>query len=185
MTLTLVRHEDVAAVKPESNDVRAIYEQHHALVFRLGLRYGHGDAEWANDLAHDVFVELFAHPDRLEGVENVAAWLYRVTTNRCINRLRRERLMQSGPVRWLLETKAAIPPDPETLGIVDERVRQVFVAVNAMAPNARACFFMYYVDGKNQVEIGEILGCTKSYVCRLLSGVKQRLHRLGLGEGVE
>lgn len=185
MSLTLVRDAETAEREPRPRvpSIAELYDAHRDLVYRLGLRYGSGDPQWAEDIAHDVFLELFADPSCLEGVSNVAGWLYRVTTNRCLNVLRRERLVRSAPVRWLLETRSKAPVDPESLGIVDDRLRQVFVAVNAMPPNARACFFMYYVDGKNQVEIAEILGFTKSYVCKVLAQVKLRLHRLGLGEG--
>jgi len=180
--LSVVREEGAPQDAPSAATVEAIYAEHHAMVFRLGLRYGQGDVQWAQDVTHDVFVDLFADPGRLDGVENVAAWLYRVTTHRCLRHLRRERFFQSAPVRWLLETRATASVDPEVLGIEDERLRRVFRAVQAMPPKMRASFFMHHVDGKSQTEIAEILGCTKSYVCKLLAQVRTRLQSLGLGE---
>ena len=45
----------------------------------------------AEDLAQEVFVELYRNLARLESAAHVAAWLRRVTSHRCIDELRRPR----------------------------------------------------------------------------------------------
>jgi len=118
---------------------------------------------------------VFDKPEVLEGVTNVAAWLYRTATNACLNRLQRERFVRSTPIRWLLTNKAPAPRDPEGLGIASQRLRQLMVEVGRLPPKQQACFFMYYVDDKTQAEIAEVLGVTTSYVCKLLTRTKRRL----------
>lgn len=178
LSLVPVAHDDIddSAAPPPS--VEEVYAAHHDLVYRIGLRYGSGSAQWAEDLTHDVFLRLFNDPRLLEGVHNVGGWLHRTATNTSLNRLSRERFLQSAPLRWLLIDKMARPPDPESLGITDQRLRLVLAEVERMPPRQRACFYMYFVDDKTQTEIGETLGLSKSYICKLLARVKARLERL-------
>ncbi|MEM9455078.1 MAG: sigma-70 family RNA polymerase sigma factor [Myxococcota bacterium] len=171
MSLTLVHPSE-----PSSHPtVEEVYEEHYELVYRLGLRYGSGRTQWAEDIAHDVFLKLFAAPERLEQLSNIPAWLYRVTTNTCLNRLAKERWIEAAPVRWLLRSTHSPVPDPETLGISSARLKRLFEVVHRMPPKHRTCFFMYFVDNMTQPEIAEVLGCTKSYVCKLLTRVRQQL----------
>ena len=87
-TSKLAPQEKVAAVE------RA-YRRHHALVFRLALRYGRGSRAWAEDLTQEVFVDLLHAIEDLDDLDALEGWLYRATSFRCLKRLRRERLMQS------------------------------------------------------------------------------------------
>src|SRR5687768_17082387 len=153
----------ISAVRPNvdvplATRVDALYRRHHALVYRLALRYGRGDAAWAEDVTQEVFVALFdvlARHDERDGLE---PWFYRVTTNRCLNRLRRERVRQAAPVRWLLGEKSTRPVDPERLAAAREGLGQAWVVLDELAPKERVAFCMYYLDGKRLTEIGELIG---------------------------
>ena len=39
--------------------IERLYDRHKEAVFRLALRYGRGDVAWAEDVTHDVFLDLF------------------------------------------------------------------------------------------------------------------------------
>ena len=137
------------------------------MVFRLALRYG-GDRSWAEDITQEVFLLAFAHIDELAEVQNPAAWLYRVTSRRCLNRLRGQRLRASAPVRWAIQDRQPEPNTPEELGIHRQRLARLFAQLEHLPAKMRMCFWMYHVDGKDQVEIGEIIGHSKGYVSKLL-----------------
>ena len=55
-SLLLVR-EGAAAGAPATR-VATLYRQHRDQVYRLALRYGRGDRQWAEDVTQDVFVSL-------------------------------------------------------------------------------------------------------------------------------
>jgi RNA polymerase sigma-70 factor (ECF subfamily) len=65
-----------------------IIRQHQAMVFSLS-RHFLRDRAAAEDLAQDVFLQLYENLSRLESAAHVKFWLRRVTANRCIDRLRR------------------------------------------------------------------------------------------------
>jgi len=146
--------------------VRALYRSHRDEVYRLALRYGRGDPAWAEDIVQDVFVKLCRSIDGLEGDDDLGGWFYRVTHNCCLSRLRRRAIAQSPAVRWLLGRRGVSDDDRRA----EHRtgLREVFAFVDALAPKQRLAFCMYHLDGMEQAEIGEVLGVSKSYVCKLI-----------------
>ncbi len=154
-----------------------LYRRYAPEAFRLALRYGGGDRLWAEDRVHDVFVEVHRHAHRIAQMDKPGAWIYRATTSRCLNRLRRDRFFDSPWVRWIVGAKTSTP-DPEVLGAARQELGQTFEVVNALPDKVRLCFWMYHVDGLTQAEIGDVLGYRKSYVCKLLKRADEALQSL-------
>ena len=146
--------------------VRALYRRHRDDVYRLALRYGRGDPSWAEDVVQDVFVTLCHKIDGLDDEDDLGGWFYRVTHNRCLSRLRRRAVAESPAVRWLLGRRAVV--DDERRAEFRTGLREVFAFVDDLAPKQRLAFCMYHLDGMEQAEIGEVLGVSKSYVCKLI-----------------
>lgn len=146
--------------------VRTLYRLHRDDVYRLALRYGQGDPAWAEDIVQDVFVTLCRKVDKLEDDADLGGWFYRVTHNRCLSRLRRRAVAQSPAVRWLLGRRGVSHDDRRA----EHRagLHEVFTFVDALQPKQRLAFCMYHLDGMEQAEIGEVLGVSKSYVCKLI-----------------
>ena len=146
--------------------VRSLYRRHRDEVYRLALRYGRGDPTWAEDIVQDVFVTLCKKIDELDDDADLGGWFYRVTHNRCLSRLRRRAVAQSPAVRWLLGRRSASHDDQRA----EHRtgLHEVFTLVDELQPKQRLAFCMYHLDGMEQAEIGEVLGISKSYVCKLI-----------------
>ncbi len=158
----------------------ALYREHRELVYRLAMRYGGGNPAWAEDITQEVFVRLFDALDKLEERDGYEAWFYRVTSNRCLNRLRGERLRNSAPVRWLLGKRTEVEPqDLERAVSAREELEQAWQVLEALPPKERIAFSMLYIDGKRQVEIAEILGHSKGYVCKLIKRAEARVRATG------
>lgn len=160
--------------------IEALYRKHHRLVFHLGLRYGRGDVAWAEDVTQEVFVHLFDVSGGLRDLDDMEGWLYRATTNRCLNRLRRDRFLALAPVRWLLGEQQREPEVPEALAIARDDLRRIFEILGKLPPKEQIAFAMYYLDGKEQDEIGRQLGCSKSYVCKLIQRGVEKMRALGM-----
>jgi RNA polymerase sigma-70 factor (ECF subfamily) len=168
----LAPHEKVAAVE------RA-YRRHHPLVFRLALRYGRGSRAWAEDLVQEVFVDLLHAIEDLDELDALEGWLYRATSFRCLKQLRRERLMLSAPLRWLLGAGEPRPAQPDAITFANDELKRAFQALETLPPKERIAFSMYYLDGRPQHEIGEVMGHKKSYVCKLLHKAAEHLRAQG------
>lgn len=169
---------DAVSMRASEAIVTELYRRHVGMSFRLALRYGGGDRDWAQDVVHDVFLEVHQHAARLAVMEHPGGWIYRATTSRCLNRLKRDRFLRSPLVRWALSERERPVLSPEVLGASREELGRLFAAVNELPPKQRICFWMYHVDGKRQDEIGEVLGCRKSYVSKLLARAEQAVRHL-------
>jgi RNA polymerase sigma-70 factor (ECF subfamily) len=165
--------------------IEALYRRHHRLVFHLGLRYGQGNVAWAEDITQEVFVHLFDVIKGLRDLDDMEGWLYRATTNRCLNRLRRDRFLALAPVRWLLGERQREAPQPEALAIARDDLRRVLAVLGELPPKEQVAFAMYFIDGKEQDEIGRVLGHSKGYVCKLIQRAVAQMRARGLEVGDE
>lgn len=163
-----------AETSSATQTVSGLYDEHRNLVFGIALRYGRGDRSWAEDVTQDVFLSLFRGQDRLDAIEDAAAWLYRLTTNRCISKLKRE-ARRRHLLFWSARGRSLEAPSPEQVTAIGDQLRRALELVEGLDPEARACFYMHHVDGLPQKEIAAILGRSPSTVCRVLARIQKRL----------
>lgn len=168
-----------AASNGTAQDLAWIYKRYHEEVFHLALRYGRGNAAWAEDVTQDVFVALLRFPRILREQESLSGWFYRVTTNRCLNQLRKEAFLHSAPVRWLLGAAPRHERTPESIAMAKDELSQAFRSVSVLPAKERVVFFMVHVDGKAQTEVASVLGHSKGYVSKLLKRAEGRLTAAG------
>jgi RNA polymerase sigma-70 factor (ECF subfamily) len=125
-----------------------IYRGYHGKVLRRARQLLR-DEQAAEDATQDVFVELLSVGDRMLLHPRPLAWLYRVTTNLCLNRLRDE-----GRRRRLV---ARSLPDDEPRGGGAE-VRAIVVDILRRVPDdLREIAIHYHRDGMTCAEIAAVL----------------------------
>jgi RNA polymerase sigma-70 factor, ECF subfamily len=168
-----------SSIAERNREVERLYDRYKDQVFRIAMRYGRGDPSWAEDVAHDVFIETFKIIDRLVDHDDLGGWFYRTTTNRCLNKLKRDRFVSSPIVQFFLRRPAAESSDPEAVVIARSDLAAAFRAVSELPPKERVAFFMHYVDGKDQREIARVLRHSKGYVSKLLDRARGRLEQAG------
>ncbi|MCH9687295.1 MAG: sigma-70 family RNA polymerase sigma factor [Deltaproteobacteria bacterium] len=152
-----------------------LYRQHHRAVFHIALRYGLGDEQWAHDIAHDVFVALLDRLPSLDDHDDLDGWLYRVATNRCLRKLRRERFLRHDIIRWLRITGPGQGPSIEGRVFARHELERTRKMLATLPPRERVVVCMCHLDGKSQREACEILGLSKGYVSKLLARGMERL----------
>ncbi|RLB53567.1 MAG: RNA polymerase subunit sigma-70 [Deltaproteobacteria bacterium] len=60
---------------------------HQDRIYGLCLRMM-GNQQEAEDLTQEVFLTIFKHIDRFRGESSLSTWIYRITRNHCLNRLK-------------------------------------------------------------------------------------------------
>ena len=74
-----------------------LFQRYHSRVAAWCVRMT-GDADWAADLAQDVFVKAFRHLEAYRGDSKFTTWLYSIARNRCMDELRsRAARMEDAP----------------------------------------------------------------------------------------
>ena len=156
----------------------ACYTEHRQQVFQWLLRYEPGRAGWAEDMTHDVFVSLWEHFADIE-LEDIGAWLYRVSANLAISRLRRER----SRLRWLRLTERVVPrtggPTPAQLLEQREAHEAVVATLQALAARERVVMTMKILDGKSQREIASTLELSEGYVSKIVNRACKKIRAAG------
>ena len=148
----------------------------------LGLLQHSGDAE---DVAQEVFIEIFRSAGNFRGDAKISTWLYRIAYNKCMDHVRaKSRNKRSGQVISIDgETAPQIASENyfEHPGISMERKEEskiVFAAIAALPENQRVAFTLNKIDGLSYKEVGEIMEMKLPAVESLLHRAKQNLKKL-------
>jgi RNA polymerase sigma-70 factor (ECF subfamily) len=161
--------------------IEQLYLEHRDMVFHLALRYGGGRRTWAEDVTQDVFVTLVRKSAIIEDIDDPKSWLYRVTANQCLKRLRRERLTRIPGIDWLFGQRHSRASDISMTD--DPAVERLAAALRGLPDKARVAFCMHHLDGVPQSEIAEILGHSKGYVSKLVSRAETAVREAAKGDG--
>src|SRR5437660_9386924 len=82
----------MALTRSVTGDAQAfadLVREHQGMVFSIAYHFLR-DRALAEDLAQEVFLELFQSIDRVQSPEHLVYWLRRVTANRCIDQGRKK-----------------------------------------------------------------------------------------------
>lgn len=125
-----------------------LLERYEREIFAYVLRLS-ADRDEADDLYQDTFLAAFrGWPPPRQG--NERAWLYRIATNKAIDRGRRTR------PKVKLEDIELVAPERDSATSLD-----IARAVELLAPGQRAAFVLRQVQGLSYAEIAETLGCSQ------------------------
>src|SRR5579875_3608507 len=97
-------------MRTEAAQFRGVVERHQRMVFSLALRVT-GEYGTAEEVAQDVFLELFRSADNLSSEDHVRFWLRKVTVHRATDALRRQaHRPETRGEEWMDE---AAPPEAD------------------------------------------------------------------------
>lgn len=168
-TLELARDGDPAAFA-------AIVRRHQDMVFSLA-RHALRSRAAAEDLAQEVFLELYRSLARIESAAHVLSWLRRVTSHRCIDELRRLRHRMEQPMDPLPD-RGTLPASRELF--LEGRLEQL---VAALPPQARMVVLLRYQEELAPSEIADALNMpvntVKSHLRRSLAVLRAGLLKEG------
>lgn len=127
--------------------------------------------------AEDAVQEAFTRLAATDGVDEPAAWLTRVVTNVCIDRLRsaqRQRETYVGP--WLPEPLVTEDHDPADLvGTAESLTLAFLVVLERLSPLQRAVFLLHDVFGYTHVEVASMLDRSPAAVRKQASRARAQL----------
>jgi RNA polymerase sigma-70 factor (ECF subfamily) len=133
------------------------YRRYSALVLRRARRML-ADDQAARDVCQDVFVQLLRAGAGWDAVSPVG-WLYRTTTNSCLNRIRGRR-------RWH-EFLRALPPEPAVAPSMP-----VHLLLKGLPSHLQEIALYYALDQMSQQEIALVLGVSQKTVSNRLNELR-------------
>ncbi|WP_374457382.1 RNA polymerase subunit sigma-70 [Nocardioides sp.] len=149
-----------------------------------------GSFEDAEDAVQETFLRAWRRRETYQGRSTFRAWLYRIATNACLDLLAKRRpepatggevlWLQPYPDRLLDELPAAGGEEPEALAVARETIELAYVvAVQHLAPRARAALILRDVLGWPAKDVAELLGdsvnSVNSALQRARAGMREHL----------
>ena len=139
-----------------------------------------GREEDAQDAVQDAFLSAFRSLDRFDGRSALATWLYRITANACLMRLRTQRRRPEKRIDDLLPTyledghqrNPTRPWKPGGAGGIEESERRALVRskIDELPEPYREVLLVRHMEELDTEAAAEVLGLTPA-------AVKTRLHR--------
>ncbi|MEM9735207.1 MAG: RNA polymerase sigma factor [Pseudomonadota bacterium] len=142
-----------------------------------------GDRDEAEDVAQEVMLKLWRQAGQWRtGEAKVTTWLYRVTQNLCIDRIRRRR--PTADIDDVAEPSDGAPSVLERLAQTEQN-RALARAIMALPDRQRDAIVLRHFEGLSNPEIGARLECSVEAVESLLARARRQLAKGLRCEGTE
>lgn len=188
----MTQQELVARAKAGDSDAFAqLLEENQDRVYSLALRMVN-DPEDAADLAQEAFLSAWRGLEKFQGDAAFSTWLYRLTSNLCIDFLRKEkRKRAAGTILYLDDTEdeeASIDlpdysADPHRQLEQTEVREQIAQGMAALSPEHRQILSLREISGLSYAEIADVLGMeegtVKSRIARARNALRKKLLETG------
>jgi len=134
--------------------VRLLFMRHHARVYRFVARQT-GSEMMADDIANEVFLELWKQAPSFEGRSEVSTWLLGIARFKALSSLRKKK------EDWIDDDAAAEIADgadtPEVVTMKEDKAAALRRMINALPEEHRTVIDLAYYHGQSVTEIGEVL----------------------------
>ena len=153
-----------------------LVQRYQSKIYRLARRMTETDED-AEDVLQEAFVKAYRSLRQFQGKSRFSTWLYRITVNLALMKLRKRRLesvsldvpvsTEEGEVRRDFQNGG---PDPLAKLVSKESSEIIDRAIAELPPGYRAVFILRHVEGLSTGETAKILRVS-------VAAVKSRLHR--------
>lgn len=132
-----------------------LVDRHQTPIFRYAVRML-GNRSDAEDVVQEVFLACWRRLPELRADAAFSGWLYRSTTNRCLNVLRAQRPRAEMDLDLLESSRA--DGQPERAAEAVEQVAALTTALSQLTAEQRAAWLLREIHGRPYREIAGILG---------------------------
>jgi RNA polymerase sigma-70 factor (ECF subfamily) len=115
------------------------------------------DSHEAEDVVQDIFLKLWNMRDRMEEINNINAFAYRMTRNVCLDKLKSRRIKYYDNAGPGIPEPIVNDPDPESLVEMRDSADQVRILISNLPEQQKAIIHLRDIDGYSYEEISEIM----------------------------
>ena len=156
-----------------------LFRKHECRLYTLAQQLTKSE-QYAKDVIQEVFIKLWERRQELSRIENIEAWLYRMTENKVIDFLRKaaadgrlkEAIWKNLPLR---------DEDPEILIETKEYHQIIRKAIESLPAQRKLIYQLNREKGLNYQEIAQTLQISKHTVKNQLSTALQSIRRFLAG----
>ena len=144
-----------------------------------------GNYESAKEVSQEAFIRVFRNIARFDVRKNFYTWLYQITVNLSIDRLRKASHSKAVDIDGLGGMPDPDRRDPSDAGERTETRQRVHQFLDRLPPKYKAVLTLRDIQGFSCEEISEIVGCTNATVRWRLHRARKLFKALWEGKGVE
>jgi len=163
------------------DDLDAIFEAHHGLVFRTAYRIT-GNAADAEDVLQTVFLRLLRREQTAGALENAESYLRRAAINVALDAVRAGKVKRAVPIEEVPEPRASEEPRELKAALIR--------ALALLSPREAEVFALRFFEDLSNKEIARALGISQVHVAVVLhrarTGIRaelDRVHTMQAGAG--
>lgn len=168
----------------KSSAYNQLLEQYQHQVF-MGCLSFVPNKEDAEDIAQEVFIEVFKSIKKFKGDAKLSTWIYRITTNKCLEFIRKKNTKKRFAFMQRLSGETNIEGTkyftefnhPGVLLENKESTERIYKAINLLPESQRVVFTLAKLEGKSYQEIVEITGKSLSSVEGVMFRAKKNLQK--------
>ena len=149
-----------------------------------------GSREEAEDMAQEAFLKAWRSLDGFHGESSFATWMHRLTTNLCLDHLRKQTRRQNISVAVSLDDEETVFSEPADPGSDPqqklekrERQRAVEKALGELPEHHRRALVMREVSGLSYQEIADALDLDPGTVKSRIARARTALRKILLADG--
>lgn len=164
--------------------MHVFYRRHRVAVYRFVLRFLRDEAA-AEDIANDVFIDVYRQAGRFEGRSRPSTWLLGMARFKALSARRRQR--DTVDADEALESFEDDADTPEVAVQKQDKARALRMCIDRLTPEHREVIDLTFYHGKSIREISEIAGIPENTVkTRAFHARKQLsllMEKMGLDRG--
>ena len=165
-------------------DFRLLVEKYQDKVRHTCFRYVN-NVDDADDLAQEVFIQVFESLSHFREEAQISTWIYRIAVNKSLDFIRSKNrkkrfahltsLFRFGEDEEIIEIPSYDSPDKE----LDDKERKEVLdfALNKLSDNQKTAIVLSKYEGFSNAEIAKIMDLSLSAVEALMHRAKKNLHK--------
>jgi len=142
-------------------------------------------AEDAEDVAQEVFIQVFRSINSFKEESKLSTWIYRITTTRSLDHLRsRKSKKRFGIIKRLLGDQNEVlyeVPDFNHPGVAldrKENASRLFKAIDKLPENQKIAFTLHKLENLSYQEISDVMNSSVAAVESMMHRAKQNLRKI-------
>ncbi len=163
---------------------KTIVDEYQNMVYNTCLAIVKSEED-AEDIAQEVFVQVYQSIKSFKGESKLSTWIYRIATTKSLDHERKKkRKKRFGFVKSIFGEDSEIiinPPDFNHPGVAldkKENAAKLFKAIDKLPENQRIAFLLNKVEGLSYQEVSQVLQVSVSSIESLLHRAKNNLRKI-------
>ena len=148
----------------------------------LGFLHSPEDAE---DIAQEVFIEIFSAIGKFRGESKLSTWIYRIAVNKSLAYIRKQKRQKRfaffSNIFEVSENRKLHIPDFEHPGVKlehKENAKVLFAAIGRLPENQKIAFTLHKVEGLSYQEVCDVMHLSLSSVESLMFRARINLQKM-------